>query len=67
MNEENLMASSADLEKAAAVAADVVVGADASFAPPAPTATARVVAYARDRLVAFAPHVTQELIKIPNG
>ena len=65
MNEENLMASSAELEKAAAVAADVVVGADASFAPPAPTATARVVAYARDRLVAFAPHVTQELIENP--
>ena len=43
MNEENSMASSADLEKTAAAAPDAVVGADAPFASPAPTVGLAVI------------------------
>lgn len=56
------------VEEAAIVADDdaaAVLDDDAPFALPAPTAAARVVSYARDKRVAFAPHATQELLENP--
>ncbi len=63
--------ASADIapDLAAAATAETTANAPAAdaalFAPPAPTATARVVAYARDKWVAFAPHATQEFVENP--
>lgn len=56
------------VEEAAIVAGDeaaAVLDDDAPFALSAPTAAARVVSYARDKRVAFAPHATQELLENP--
>lgn len=47
------------------MASAAVLEDDAPFALPAPTAAARMVSYARDKRVAFAPHATQELLENP--